>query len=81
MDYTVTGAQMKQIDADTINRIGIPSMVLMERAALAVCAAAERLVRDVHSRKSPARILIACGTANNGADGIAAGIRNFIKSK
>ena len=40
MDYTVTGAQMKQIDADTINRIGIPSMVLMERAALAVCAAA-----------------------------------------
>ena len=73
MDYTVTGAQMKQIDADTINRIGIPSMVLMERAALAVCAAAERLVRDVHSRKSPARILIACGTGNNGADGIAAG--------
>ena len=30
---------MKQIDQDTIMRIGIPSVVLMERAALAVTEA------------------------------------------
>ena len=35
MRYAVTGTQMKKIDQDTIQRIGIPSVVLMERAALA----------------------------------------------
>ena len=30
MKYAVTGSQMKQIDKDTIDRIKIPSLVLME---------------------------------------------------
>lgn len=68
MKYSVTGKQMKQIDADTIHRIGIPSMVLMERAALAVAEAVEGL-----SGGRPARVWAACGMGNNGADGIAAG--------
>lgn len=67
--YTVTGAQMKQIDQDTMERIGIPSMVLMERAALAVAEAAEELAHAAGGK----RILAACGNGNNGADGIAAG--------
>ncbi|MCC8061148.1 MAG: NAD(P)H-hydrate dehydratase [Clostridiales bacterium] len=67
MKYTVTGAQMKQIDRDTIERIGIPSLVLMERAALAV---ADEVTRRV---KAPAPVLAVCGGGNNGADGIAAG--------
>ncbi len=66
MKYTVTKTQMKQIDKDTIDRIGIPSLVLMERAALAAADEVQRL----HS--SPARVLSVCGTGNNGADGIAA---------
>lgn len=87
MKVSVTGAQMKQIDSDTIGRIGIPSMVLMERAALAVVEAVERIARPVRfscgaadtgkgqdgMQKRPARVWIACGTGNNGADGIAAG--------
>lgn len=89
MKYIVTGNQMKQIDQDTIVRIGIPSMVLMERASLAVAEAAEELaaygkafsgrtdaLKDkVLSRQERAekRILCVCGTGNNGADGIAAG--------
>lgn len=56
---------MKQIDQDTIMGIGIPSVVLMERAALAVADEVCRL--QMHS------ILIVCGTGNNGADGIAVG--------
>lgn len=69
---------MKQIDRDTIERIGIPSMVLMERAALAVTAAVERLCDgNTGTAKtmgaSMPRVLIACGTGNNGADGIAVG--------
>lgn len=66
MKYTVTGMQMKQIDQDTIKRIGIPSVVLMERAALAV---AEEVVK----MESVRSVLIVCGTGNNGADGIAVG--------
>lgn len=75
MKYAVTGKQMKAIDEDTINRIGIPSVVLMERAALAVAGAAETLMagRYKKNEKKPARIAAVCGTGNNGADGIAAG--------
>lgn len=68
MKYTVTGTQMKQIDKDTIERIGLPSMVLMERAALAVV---EKITSLCESGAET--ILIVCGTGNNGADGIAVG--------
>lgn len=77
MKYAVTGSQMKQIDKDTIDRVKIPSLVLMERAALAVADAAERILSSSSLRPfvspSSARILSVCGTGNNGADGIAAG--------
>ena len=36
MKYLVTGSEMKRYDNHTIECIGIPAMVLMERAALAV---------------------------------------------
>ena len=36
MRTLVTGIQMKEIDAHAIMEVGIPSMVLMERAALSV---------------------------------------------
>ena len=35
MRYVTTGKQMKEIDRYTMEEIGIPSMVLMERAAWA----------------------------------------------
>lgn len=56
---------MKQYDTNTMEVFGIPSLVLIERAAL---AAVEELERDGMREKS--RILIACGTGNNGADGL-----------
>ena len=36
MKNIVTGTDMKKVDSYTINTIGIPSLVLMERAALSV---------------------------------------------
>ena len=36
MQILVTGKQMKQLDQSTIKQMGIPSLVLMEREALAV---------------------------------------------
>lgn len=69
MKYVVTGRQMKAIDQDTIERIGIPSVVLMERAALAVADAVSSLVPGGKG----VRVAAVCGTGNNGADGIAVG--------
>lgn len=57
---------MKAIDSYTIQTVGIPSMVLMERAALKVV----ECVKGHSTRKI--RILAICGIGNNGADGIAA---------
>lgn len=72
MNYAVTAQQMKAVDQNTIREIGIPSMVLMERAALAVAKTAERMAVERGWGKN-AHILAVCGTGNNGADGVAAG--------
>ena len=65
MKNIVSGTEMKKVDSYTINHIGIPSMVLMERAALSV---ADLICRNESKDKS---VLVAAGTGNNGADGLA----------
>ena len=35
MEYALKASEMKACDQNTVTRIGIPSLVLMERAALA----------------------------------------------
>lgn len=65
MERIVTGKEMKALDAYTINHLGIPSLVLMERAALAVTEA----MKDAHFPLN--RVLVLCGSGNNGADGVA----------
>ncbi|MEY8356157.1 NAD(P)H-hydrate dehydratase [Lachnospiraceae bacterium 54-53] len=66
MRYLVTGGKMKEVDRCTIEETGIPSLVLMERAALAV---AEEVLKRADKGD---RIWVLCGSGNNGADGIAA---------
>ncbi len=65
MERILLGKQMKAVDRYSIENIGIPSMVLMERAALGVVEAVE----DVY--KTGDKILVVCGNGNNGADGLA----------
>lgn len=67
MQYIVTKKEMQAIDAYTIEKIGIPSAVLMERAALSVVEEVERI------NVSHGRILIVVEGGNNGGDGLAAG--------
>ena len=67
MKYVVTSAEMKACDYGTTRQTGIPSMVLMERAALAV---AEVIIKRYPDRN---RILIVAGKGNNGGDGLAIG--------
>ena len=64
MEVLVTGSQMKELDAYTIKKIGVPSLVLMERAGLAVY---QEMLRE----KLPLdKTLVLCGGGNNGADGV-----------
>ncbi|MCI8514743.1 MAG: NAD(P)H-hydrate dehydratase [Lachnospiraceae bacterium] len=65
MRYLLGREATQKMEAYSIQRIGIPSLALMERAALAVCrVVCERT--DAYSR-----VLICCGMGNNGADGLA----------
>lgn len=65
MKYILTGKQMRNADQFTINEIGIPSVVLMEKAAMGVA----EVVKE-HADQTKA-ILIVCGLGNNGGDGYA----------
>ena len=65
MRYLPNGKQMSEADAHTIHKIGIPSLVLMERAAL-------QIVETMHKKNiSTEKSLIVCGSGNNGGDGFA----------
>lgn len=65
MNYVVSGSEMLRIDQYTINNIGIPQMVLMERAALSIYD----FISNRFDKK--ASILVAVESGNNGADGLA----------
>lgn len=74
MRYLVTGKEMKAIDMRSIEEYGIPSLVLMERAALEVAKEAEQylLKNGKHPSMCGKHVLAVCGLGNNGADGAAA---------
>ncbi len=70
MRYIVTAAEMRAIDAATIEEIGIPGAVLMENAGRAV---AEDVIDELRGRvDEPARVAVVCGGGNNGGDGYVA---------
>ena len=68
-EYLVSALEMKQLDYNTIKKTGLPSLVLMERAALAVAQS----VMDYLNGNNKKRILVIAGNGNNGADGVCAG--------
>ncbi len=65
MKYLPTGGQMKQADQYTIGTLGVPSLTLMERAADACVKVIQEEVPDL------SRVLVVCGSGNNGGDGLA----------
>ncbi len=66
--YLVTASEMKRYDANTIEKFKMPSLLLMERAALVT-------VEELHKRvgEKPCRTLVLAGCGNNGGDGLAVG--------
>ena len=65
MKKIVTCEEMKKLDNATIHKIGVASEVLMERAALKVVEETEKYLGKSE------KILVVCGSGNNGGDGIA----------
>ena len=56
---------MRDADRQTIDEIGIPSMVLMENAGRQVVAALEAAYEDLSDK----HVAVLCGPGNNGGDG------------
>ncbi|MDR2492288.1 MAG: NAD(P)H-hydrate epimerase [Coriobacteriales bacterium] len=64
-DLVVSAQEMRELDSFAISVMGMPSAVLMERAALACVARLGQGDFDL------SRVLCLCGTGNNGGDGMA----------
>ena len=65
MKYILNAQQMKDADGRMIHQMGIPSLVLMERAAFQCVNAIKEEKNNIES------VLIICGSGNNGGDGFA----------
>lgn len=65
MRYIVNSREMKFYDNNTTEKYHVPSIVLMERAAVAFVEALREQEVDL------SRVLIVCGNGNNGGDGYA----------
>ena len=67
LSHAVSVARMQEIDATAIHTVGIPRLLLMEHAGVALARSAQSLVSP------PTRpILVCCGTGFNGGDGLSA---------
>lgn len=73
MNYLLTGREMKNWEKQAMETYKTPSLLLMERAAQAVVRELTEGGYDLH------KVLVACGTGNNGGDGLA--VARLLKAK
>lgn len=67
MKYLATREELKEIDRFSMEELGTLSAVLMERAALSICNETSNFLGE-----EKAKILVVCGSGNNGGDAAAA---------
>ena len=63
----ITRAQAREVDRVCVDDFGLPGIVLMENAALALRDTCRDMLGDVRDK----RVAIVCGGGNNGGDGYA----------
>ena len=66
VEYIVTGEEMQQFDANTIEHFKVPGLVLMEQAAL---ASVEEITKQFPNKTE--KVLVLSGKGNNGGDALA----------
>ena len=59
--------EARKIDQDAVERLGMPSILLMENASRAVAEAAREMIAAHHLDE----VCVLCGPGNNGGDGLA----------
>lgn len=64
--YLLTSSEVRECDRRTIEDLGVPGPVLMERAGRGI----DRAIRARHPHLNRRRIWIICGRGNNGGDGL-----------
>lgn len=69
---SISCQEMKEIDSYAINTVGIPSIVLMENAAL-------KVINNIDLNFN--NFTVVCGRGNNGGDGLAVARHLIIKGK
>ena len=74
MKYILNSREMKQCDENTMRRRGMLSAVLMERAALATMQEIAKRYPDPATK-----VLVVCGSGNNGGDGVAVARLLYLK--
>jgi len=72
----LTRKQMQEIDKESIEKIKIPSVVLMENAALSVVEVIHNNYLDI----ARLGVLVVCGSGNNGGDGMAIARHLFLRN-
>lgn len=65
--YVFTAAEARELDRRCASEFGLPSIVLMENAALGIASVARDQIEGV----SDPCVLVFCGPGNNGGDGLA----------
>ncbi len=75
MNKILSAEQIKTCDSNTINMHGIPSLVLMERAAISL------VISTLSHYPNANTIYIICGPGNNGGDGVAVARLLYLKQK
>ncbi len=66
--FAVRSSEIRDMDKYMIERVGLPSLVLMENAAKSVV---DVIQQDKQNLLKGGQVLIFCGTGNNGGDGLA----------
>jgi hydroxyethylthiazole kinase-like uncharacterized protein yjeF len=72
---TLTVREIQALDRWAIEKVGIPSLVLMENAGLSV---ALEVLKKIKNRRKPS-VVIVCGTGHNAGDGFVAARHLSIK--
>lgn len=70
--YVFSRDAIRRLDKLAVEEFGIPSIVLMENAAVGLATGVAEFLEDLRDASTPGTVLVFAGRGNNGGDGLAA---------